>query len=97
MFPMEVIGHLARPLSLSLRLFGNMTGDHMVLAVFVLMATKLMQTILAANPALWIFSLFGPVIPIMVMLLGIFVAVVQTMVFLLLTLSYLAGAMSEAH
>lgn len=35
MFPIELIGHLARPLSLSLRLMGNMTGDHAVLAIFL--------------------------------------------------------------
>ena len=33
-FPIEVISHLFRPFSLSLRLFGNMFGDHMVLSVF---------------------------------------------------------------
>ena len=35
MVPIEIISHLARPLSLTLRLFGNIMGDHMVLAVFV--------------------------------------------------------------
>ncbi|MCB0345693.1 MAG: F0F1 ATP synthase subunit A [Bdellovibrionales bacterium] len=30
----EIISHIVRPISLSLRLFGNMTGDHIVLAVF---------------------------------------------------------------
>ena len=34
MFPIEIISHLVRPLSLSVRLFGNMTGDHKVLVVF---------------------------------------------------------------
>lgn len=34
LFPVELISHLLRPLSLSLRLYGNMTGDHIVLAVF---------------------------------------------------------------
>jgi F-type H+-transporting ATPase subunit a len=34
MCPIELIGHFARPLSLGLRLFGNMTGDHKVTAVF---------------------------------------------------------------
>jgi F-type H+-transporting ATPase subunit a len=34
MFPIEIISHLVRPLSLSVRLFGNMTGDHQVVAVF---------------------------------------------------------------
>lgn len=34
MFPIELIGHLARPLSLTLRLMGNMTGDHAVVLGF---------------------------------------------------------------
>lgn len=33
--PIEIISHLARPFSLSIRLFVNMFGDHIVLAVFV--------------------------------------------------------------
>lgn len=37
MVPIEIIGHLARPVSLSMRLFGNIFGDHMVLSVFVLL------------------------------------------------------------
>jgi F-type H+-transporting ATPase subunit a len=35
MLPIEIISHLARPMSLSLRLFGNITGDHMVLVIFL--------------------------------------------------------------
>lgn len=35
MFVIELIGHSARLLSLSFRLFGNMFGDHMVLAIFM--------------------------------------------------------------
>lgn len=34
LFVVEIISHLVRPLSLSLRLYGNMTGDHMVLSIF---------------------------------------------------------------
>ncbi len=33
MFPLEVIDTLVRPISLGLRLFGNMTGDHLVLEI----------------------------------------------------------------
>jgi F-type H+-transporting ATPase subunit a len=33
--PIEIISHLARPMSLSLRLFGNITGDHLILAIFL--------------------------------------------------------------
>jgi F-type H+-transporting ATPase subunit a len=35
MFPIEVIGHVVRPVSLSFRLMGNMIGDHAVLAIFL--------------------------------------------------------------
>ncbi len=34
MVPLEIVGHLVRPVSLSLRLMGNMTGDHNVLFEF---------------------------------------------------------------
>lgn len=33
-FPLEIISHLVRPLSLALRLQGNMMGDHLVLSIF---------------------------------------------------------------
>ena len=33
-FPIELVGHLARPLSLTLRLFGNMYGHEIVLMIF---------------------------------------------------------------
>lgn len=35
MLPIEIVSHLARPLSLSLRLFGNITGDHLVVGIFL--------------------------------------------------------------
>jgi F-type H+-transporting ATPase subunit a len=33
LFPIEIISHIARPLSLSIRLFGNIMGEDLVLAV----------------------------------------------------------------
>ncbi len=35
MLPIELISHFVRPLSLGLRLSGNMTGDHTVLGIFL--------------------------------------------------------------
>ncbi len=35
MLPIEIISHLARPMSLSLRLMGNITGDHAVVGGFM--------------------------------------------------------------
>jgi len=34
MVPLELIDNFVRPLSLALRLFGNMNGDHLVLGIF---------------------------------------------------------------
>ena len=34
MLPIELVSHLVRPASLSLRLAGNITGDHLVLGIF---------------------------------------------------------------
>ena len=39
-FPIEIIGHCARVLSLTLRLFGNIMGEDLVLAILLLLAGK---------------------------------------------------------
>ncbi len=38
MFFIEIIGHIARPLTLSVRLFGNMTSKHLILGVLGILA-----------------------------------------------------------
>ena len=38
MFPIEVVNHMARPLSLTLRLFGNIKGEELVLLVIMMLA-----------------------------------------------------------
>ena len=37
MIPIEIIGHLARPISLSLRLFGNIMGHEQIVGVLLLL------------------------------------------------------------
>ena len=76
-FIIEIIGHLARPLSLSLRLFGNMYWHEIVLMIF-----------LALVPFL---------LPVPMMLMGVLIAFIQTFVFTLLAMIYIAGAQEEAH
>src|SRR6266545_3565130 len=48
MFPIELVSHLARPLSLSLRLFGNMFGGHVLLAMGFLLPLKILVAFLQA-------------------------------------------------
>ncbi|HKI97186.1 MAG TPA: F0F1 ATP synthase subunit A [bacterium] len=77
MFPIEIISHLVRPLSLSVRLFGNMTGDHKVVAVF--------SALLALG------------LPVPFMGLGVFVAFLQTFIFVILSAVYFQDALSHPH
>ena len=77
MLIIELISHLARPLSLSLRLFGNMYGHEVVLMIFL--------------------ALVPLFLPIPMMLMGVLIAFIQTFVFTLLAMIYIAGALEEAH
>jgi F-type H+-transporting ATPase subunit a len=74
-FPIEIVSHIARPMSLGIRLFGNIFGDHQVGGVFL--------------------SLVPPVVPVPFILLGIFVSFVQTLVFSLLSMIYIAQAVEH--
>jgi len=47
MLPIEIVGHLARPLSLSLRLFGNMTGHELVVIVLMVMVPFLVPVVMS--------------------------------------------------
>jgi F-type H+-transporting ATPase subunit a len=77
MIPIELVSHLARGLSLSVRLFANMMAGELVSGVF--------------------FSLVPIVIPAFFEGLHVAVALLQTFIFILLTMVYLAGAVSEEH
>ena len=78
MFPIEIIGHFARILSLGMRLFGNIFGEHTATGIFM--------------------GLVPLVVPWPMMALGIFGAVLQTFVFIMLTMVYISGATAaEEH
>jgi F-type H+-transporting ATPase subunit a len=76
MLPIELIGHFVRPVSLSIRLFGNIFGDHTAVAIF--------------------FSLVPLLLPLPMMALGLLVAIIQTFVFILLSMTYFSLAI-EGH
>jgi F-type H+-transporting ATPase subunit a len=78
MFPIELIGHLARILSLGMRLFGNIFGEHMATGIFMGMVPFL--------------------VPWPMMGLGLFGALLQTFVFIMMTSVYVGGAVTvEEH
>jgi F-type H+-transporting ATPase subunit a len=75
MLPIELISHCARPLSLSLRLLGNIAADHKVVSAF--------------------FALVPLLVPVPFLILGVLVCIVQTLVFCLLSMVYIQGAVAE--
>ncbi|HZI20552.1 MAG TPA: F0F1 ATP synthase subunit A [Pyrinomonadaceae bacterium] len=70
MFPIELISNLVRPMSLGIRLFGNLFGDEQILGT--------------------ISGLVAWVVPVLVMPLSLFVAFMQTFIFVLLSILYIA-------
>ncbi|PYO00471.1 MAG: ATP synthase F0 subunit A [Candidatus Rokuibacteriota bacterium] len=103
MFPIEVISHFARPLSLSLRLFGNMTGGHILLAIifFLMGLDGLIGWALSGSAAGAIVGGVGGVIMVIFTVgflypLKILVSVLQAFIFVMLTMLYIAGAIEHA-
>jgi F-type H+-transporting ATPase subunit a len=74
-FVIELVSHFARIVSLTLRLTGNISGEHL---------------------ATGIFSGISPIgAPMLMMALGIIGAIMQTFIFVMLSIVYVAGATVE--
>jgi F-type H+-transporting ATPase subunit a len=80
-FPIELISNFIRPFSLGIRLFGNLFADE-----------KVLETVSNLVPG-WTWWL----VPIPLMLLSVFVAVVQTFVFILLSQLYISEVSHAPH
>jgi len=104
MFVIEIISHLARPLSLTLRLFGNMVGGHILLAViFLLMGLDgLIGWARSGSVAGAIIGGIGGLVTIVFTVgflypLKILVAFLQAFIFVMLTMLYISGAIEESE
>jgi F-type H+-transporting ATPase subunit a len=104
MVPIELISHLARPLSLTLRLFGNMTGGHILLAIifFLMGLDGLIGWALSGSPMGAIVGGIGGLIMVVftvgfLLPLKILVSFLQAFIFVMLTMLYIAGATEEAE
>jgi F-type H+-transporting ATPase subunit a len=103
MFVIEIISHLARPLSLTLRLFGNIVGGHILLAViFLLMGLDgLIGWALSGSVPGAIIGGIGGIVTIAFTVgflypLKILVAFLQAFIFVMLTMLYISGAIEES-
>ena len=92
--PIEIASTLIfRPLTLAIRLFANMFAGHLLLVIFSLGTIYLLQV---GNFSV----IFAPVSFVMAIIMTFFellVQVLQAYVFTVLTATYLAGALEEAH
>ena len=86
MFLLEVVGELIKPMSLSLRLFGNIFGEDTLLAVFALLGVVVIAFIPGIGDQWWM-----PGIPFHLpfLFLSMLLGLIQALVFSLLTSVYI--------
>ena len=109
LFPLHVLGELIKPLSLGLRLFGNIFGEETLVATMVILGYLLMKVTasifgVAGDASVWGFL---PGIPLQLpfYFLGLLSSTIQALVFTLLSTVYIAlflphgdhGHGDEAH
>ncbi|MDW8237566.1 MAG: F0F1 ATP synthase subunit A [Aquificaceae bacterium] len=83
-FVIEVVSHLSRPVTLTLRLFANIKGGSLLIAVLVSLALK-------SIPAL----VLSPILLVPIMAIKLFAAFIQAYIFMILSTVYLASAVEE--
>jgi F-type H+-transporting ATPase subunit a len=88
LFPIELIGQLARPFSLSVRLFANMFAGHAIILTLISM-------IFVFNSDLVIpFPVIGNVA---ILAFELFVSFIQAFIFSFLSATYIVGALQSEH
>jgi F-type H+-transporting ATPase subunit a len=93
-FTLEVISYFVRPVTLGVRLFANMMAGHMVLKVFAYFALGLLTSGSIGLMALGILPL---AMNVAMIALELFVAVLQALIFTILTCVYLRDALVIEH
>ena len=95
LFPIELISNFVRPLSLGIRLFGNLFGDEQILGTIGVLATKITVWLHAATG---IPVPEGPwLLPVVIMPLSLFVAFMQTFIFVMLSIIYISEVSHPHH
>ncbi len=94
--PVEMMGVIIKPLTLMLRLFGNITAGHMVISIFIgliFVFGKSGQNIPASIGA----AVGSTILSMFMMAIELVVAFIQAFVFAILTASYIGAAIEEPH
>jgi F-type H+-transporting ATPase subunit a len=93
MFVIEMISELARPLSLSFRLFGNLMAKEVLLGILAFLTVFLYHAGGVVDTTLTIVPLL---LRPLIILLGLLVGFLQAYIFTVLAIAYIGGAVS-AH
>jgi F-type H+-transporting ATPase subunit a len=97
MLPIEIVSHLARLLSLTVRLWVNMLVSELLYGMFLGLILALYLYLAKINVALRSFFVLPLILPVLFIALHIFVAVLQAFVFTILPVIYVSGAVAEEH
>lgn len=95
MVPVELVGLLVKPFALTIRLFANMTGGHLVVLSFMGLIYYFGQTFGAAVG--WGVSLPSVGLAVFIMIIEGFVALLQAYIFTLLTIIFVSMSMHPDH
>ncbi len=88
MFPMHIIGEFAKPFSLAIRLFGNITGEDVLVAAFVGLGVSALA--FTGSPV-------GLPLHVPFIFLGILLSTIQALVFTLLSTIYILMMLPHAE
>lgn len=82
MLPLHLIGEFVRPMSLSIRLFGNLTGEDLTIAMLVMLTP-------------FVFGLIPVPIHLVMVIMALLFSTIQATIFTLLSAVYLSLALEE--
>ncbi len=97
MLPIEIVSHLARLLSLTVRLWVNMLVSELLYTLFLGLTLALFVFVRDLSSLGYLLSPVPLLIPVIFILLHIFVGLLQAFVFTLLPAIYVGGAVAEEH
>jgi F-type H+-transporting ATPase subunit a len=94
MVPVEILGSFIKPFALAIRLFANMTGGHLVIAVFLSFVGPLIQSLGPVGYGVAIVPMLGAVA---INMLELMVAFIQAFIFTFLTCLFLSQLVIHEH
>jgi F-type H+-transporting ATPase subunit a len=96
LFPLEILTYFfTRPVTLALRIFGNMFAGHLLLVLFVTGGEYLILH--SGQLSLVPVGIFSWVLGFVMYIFEILVEFLQAYIFVLLTALYIAGSLEESH